>query len=215
MSALAELGELRQRRLGSREVRRVDDQPVGQREHLPEESPARGRVPRPPHEHGKVRNEQGDDRGRQSLIGVPTGAEEDLLVRDQPRAVAARQMAVHLDRGVDSFRRPTVGEDDDRARGVTKRELRDALRGAPRMELAVGVHDQVQHGSTRDGAALFPRVSALRAPQSGELPFEFRDARGARSPERGVHVADHALRHSRPSCSIKASASGGPHEPAS
>ncbi len=63
-------------------------------------------------------------------------------------------------------------------------------------------------------AALLAGVRALRPAEPCELALERGDPIRAGAPEARVD-ADHALRHSRPSRSMSASASAGPHVPAS
>ena len=121
---------------------------------------------------------------------------------------------MHLDLRFDAFARASIGEYDDGPRGVPQRELRDAQRRAFCVGLALGVHDEIQDRGPCDGASQLARVRALRPAQPHELALERGDAVRACTPEGGVDD-DHAFRHSRPSRSISASASAGPHVPAS
>jgi hypothetical protein len=78
--------------------------------------------------------------------------------------------------------------DDDRARRVALRELADRRGGAPRVDLARCVHDEVQHGRARDDMPLLGRVRALHASHPRELALERGDARGRGAPEVRVDV---------------------------
>ena len=87
---LGDLRDGRQRELGAREVRRVDDEPVGETQQVPEGPLAKRRRPGPPEEHRKVGNEEGDHRGREPIVDVAARANEDLLVADLSGAVRDR-----------------------------------------------------------------------------------------------------------------------------
>ena len=120
---------------------------------------------------------------------------------------------MHLDALLGAVSCTAVREHDDRARRMTEREVGDAPCGAACVLLAVGVHDEIQHRRARDRSPELARMRALRPTEPRELALERRDATLARSPERRV---DHyAFRHFRPSRSMRASASVGPHVPAS
>src|SRR5438309_1735510 len=133
----------RQRELGPREVRGVDDKPVGQTQQVAERPRTERRRSGPPEKHRKVRHEQRDHRGREAILDVAVRADEDLLVANEAGAVRDRQPAMHLDALVHALARAAVDENDDRARWMAERQVRDASGRATRVLLAVGVHHEV------------------------------------------------------------------------
>jgi hypothetical protein len=192
------------------EVGGVDDEAVGQHHKIVEMARVAGRRSRPPEEHGQVGHEQWDDDARDAFVEVAAHAREDLLVQDRLRAVGLRNVTVELHRRDDAVAVP-IAEQDDRARRMAKCQIRHRLRGASRMQFALGVHDQVEYRGPGQCLATFDRVRDRGAAQTRELALEGIDARRLRAPE---HFVDHWRRQLRPSRAMSASASSGPHAPA-
>jgi len=192
------------------EVRGVDDEAVGERHEIVEMLRFPGRRSRPPEEHRQVGHEQRDDDARHAFVEVAAHAGEDLLVEDRLRAVGPRDVTVELHRSDEAVAIP-IAEQDDGARGMAKRQIRDCSRGTARMHFTLGVHDEVEHRSTRQRLATLPGVGDRGAAQPRELVFERIDGRRPRAPE---HLVDHGRRQLRPSRAMSASACSGPHAPA-
>src|SRR5581483_8987401 len=108
---------------------------------------------------------------REPVVGIAAHAREDLLVADLRALFLVRHVAVELDGDVGAVAL-AVAEHDDAARGMPVREPRGDRGGASRMDLTVGVHDEIEDGGTRDRATLLLRVRARRAAQARELPLE-------------------------------------------
>src|SRR5438105_952471 len=203
----------RQRELGPCEVRRVDHEPVDQTQQIAERPRPERRRSGPPEEDWQIWHEKWDHGGGEAVVDIAFRAKEDLLVADEPSPVGDRQAAVHLDALLDAVARSAIREHDDRTRWVTECQVGDASCRTARVLLAISEHYEIQDRRTRNRASELACVRALRAAKPGQLALERRDAALARSPERRVDGYD--FRHFRPSRSISASASDGPHVPAS
>src|SRR3989475_7665709 len=213
MRRLRDARDRRESDLGAREIRGVDDEPVGETQKIPERPRADGRSSGPPEKDREIGHEEGDHRGREPIVHVTARANEDLLIADLSRAIRDRKLAMHLDAALAVLAfLSAVRKHHDGARGMTESEVGDAPGRATRVLLAVGVHDEVEHRCAGDRADRLARMRALNAPEPRELALEGSNALCAGAPE---HRVDHyAFRHFRPSRSMRSSASVGPQVPA-
>src|SRR4030088_1885565 len=139
-----EARDMRQRELGPCEARRSDDEAVGERHEIIEVPGFARRRPGPPQEHGQIRNEQRDHDACDALVEVAAHAREDLLVQHDRRAVGLWNVAMQL-YGREHALAIAIGEEDDRAGWMPKCEIRHRPRGPARMDLALGVDNEIEY----------------------------------------------------------------------